>query len=92
MSATATGADLPAMSATRSRARWLHVALAAAFINTSYGTLSYSFSVLVTESGPGGEFGKGVISLGFGLALLVSGIAGLWVGTIAARRRGRSSP
>jgi MFS family permease len=83
MSATATGADLPAMSAARSRARWLHVALAAAFINTSYGTLSYSFSVLVTESGPGGEFGKGVISLGFGLALLVSGIAGLWVGTIA---------
>jgi hypothetical protein len=57
--------------------RWAWVALAAAFINTSYGTLSYSFSVLVTDNGPGGEFGKGVISLGFGLALLVSGVAGL---------------
>lgn len=83
MSVTATGADLPAVAGMKSRARWLHVALAAAFINTSYGTLSYSFSVLVTANGPGGEFGKGVISLGFGLALLVSGVAGLWVGTIA---------
>lgn len=53
------------------------------FINTSYGTLSYAFSVLVTDSGPGGEFGAGVVSLGFGLALLVSGVAGIFAGTIA---------
>lgn len=72
----------PALIA-RSWGRWLHVALAAAFINTSYGTLSYSFSVLVTANGPGGEFGAGAISLGFGLALLVSGVAGIWVGTVA---------
>lgn len=53
------------------------------FINTSYGTLSYAFSVLITKSGPGGEFGAGVVSLGFGLALLVSGVAGLFAGTVA---------
>jgi MFS family permease len=53
------------------------------FINTSYGTLSYAFSVLVTKSGPGGEFGAGTISLGFGLALLVSGLASIGVGTVA---------
>ena len=63
--------------------RWLQVAAAAMFINTSYGTLSYAFSVLVTKSGPGGEFGAGTVSLGFGLALLVSGAAGIFAGTIA---------
>jgi len=63
--------------------RWLQVFAAAMFINTSYGTLSYAFSVLVTGSGPGGEFGAGTISLGFGIALLVSGVAGIFAGTIA---------
>lgn len=63
--------------------RWLQVFAAAMFINTSYGTLSYAFSVLVTDSGPGGEFGAGAVSLGFGAALLVSGIAGIFAGTIA---------
>ncbi len=53
------------------------------FINTSYGTLSYAFSVLVTRSGPGGEFGASTVSLGFGLALLVSGAAGIFAGTVA---------
>src|SRR5688500_20245328 len=52
-------------------------------INTSYGTLSYAFSVLITDSGPGGEFGAGVVSLGFGIALLVSGVAGIFAGAIA---------
>ncbi len=63
--------------------RWLQVFAAAMLINTSYGTLSYAFSVLVTDTGPGGEFGAGTVSLGFGLALLVSGIAGIFAGTVA---------
>ena len=63
--------------------RWLQVVAAAMFINTSYGTLSYAFSVLVTESGPGGDFGAGTVSLGFGLALLVSGVAAIFAGTVA---------
>jgi MFS transporter, OFA family, oxalate/formate antiporter len=63
--------------------RWLQVFAAAMFINTSYGTLSYAFSVLITDSGPGGEFGAGTVSLGFGAALLVSGVAGIFAGTIA---------
>lgn len=63
--------------------RWLQVFAAAMLINTSYGTLSYAFSVLVTESGPGGEFGAGTVSLGVGLARLVSGVAGIFAGTVA---------
>lgn len=63
--------------------RWLQVFAAAMFINTSYGTLSYAFSVLVTDSGPGGEFGARTVSLGFGAALLVSGLVGIFAGTIA---------
>ncbi|MEO8541142.1 MAG: MFS transporter [bacterium] len=61
----------------------MQVFAAAMFINTSYGTLSYAFSVLVTDSGPGGEYGAGAVSLGFGIALLVSGVAGIFAGTIA---------
>lgn len=53
------------------------------FINTSYGTLSYAFSMLVTDSGPGGDFGAGTVSLGFGLALLVSGVTAIFTGTMA---------
>lgn len=63
--------------------RWLQVAAVAMFINTSYGTLSYAFSVFVTRSGPGGEFGVGTVSAGFGIALLVSGVVGIFAGTIA---------
>lgn len=63
--------------------RWLQVAAAAMFINTSYGTLSYAFSVLVTDSGPGGTFGAGTVSLSFGAALLVSGLVGIFAGTVA---------
>ncbi|MCC7364611.1 MAG: MFS transporter [Dehalococcoidia bacterium] len=63
--------------------RWLPVALAACFINTSYGTLSYAFSVLVTESAAGGTFGRGVVSGGFALGLLVSGVIAIPAGTVA---------
>lgn len=63
--------------------RWLQVVAVALFINTSYGTLSYSFSVLITKEAAGGEFGTGLLSVAFGLALLVSGGAALFVGTIA---------
>jgi MFS family permease len=75
---TAEAAALPGIER-----RWLSVALAAAFINTSYGTLSYAFSVLITDAGPGGEFGKSTVSAAFAGALLVSGLMGIWVGTIA---------
>jgi MFS family permease len=63
--------------------RWLWVAATAVFINTSYGTLSYAFSVFVTKDGPGGTFGEGVVSGGFALALLISGVAGIGSGTVA---------
>ena len=63
--------------------RWWQVFAVAMLINTSYGTLSYAFSVLITDSGPGGEFGAGTVSLGFGIAVLVSGVAGIFAGAVA---------
>ncbi|MCA9854772.1 MAG: MFS transporter, partial [Dehalococcoidia bacterium] len=63
--------------------RYGQVALAACLINTSYGTMSYAFSVLVTEQAAGGELGRGTVSTGFALALLVSGVSALGVGTVA---------
>src|SRR5689334_11141615 len=63
--------------------RWLLVALAALFINTSYGTLSYAFSVLVTREAAGGAFGTQEVAIGFSFALLVAGCLGLPVGTLA---------
>ena len=55
----------------------------AMFINTSYGTLSYAFSVLISSDAAGGAFGARTVSLGFGAALLVSGVASLGAGTLA---------
>lgn len=69
--------------------RWRDVVLAAVFINTSYGTLSYSFSVLVTKSAAGGDLGTRTIALGFAAALLVSGLASLVAGAIADVRGSR---
>ena len=63
--------------------RWMQVALASLFINTSYGTLSYSFSVFVTDGAAGGPFGKGTVSLAFAVALLVSGVAAIATGAVA---------
>ena len=63
--------------------KWLQVAAASALINTSYGTMSYSFSVLVTRSAAGGDLGTGGLAIAFGAGLLVSGIAAIGVGTIA---------
>ena len=61
------------------------VVAAAMFINTSYGTLSYSFSVLVTREAAGGTLGKTAVSIGFAAALLLSGAAALVTGTVADR-------
>ncbi|MEO6397963.1 MAG: MFS transporter [Tepidiformaceae bacterium] len=63
--------------------RWAQVFAVAMFINTSYGTLSYAFSVLISPDAAGGAFGARTVSLGFGAALLVSGIASLGAGTLA---------
>ena len=63
--------------------RWGHVFAVAMFINTSYGTLSYAFSVLISSDAAGGTFGARTVSLGFGAALLVSEIASLGAGTLA---------
>jgi hypothetical protein len=42
MATSAPDAALSSAPAVSARSRWLHVALASALINTSYGTMSYS--------------------------------------------------
>ena len=64
-------------------AKWLQVAAVSALINTSYGTMSYSFSVLVTREAAGGDLGVGGLSAAFSAGLLVSGLAAIGAGTIA---------
>lgn len=64
-------------------AKWLQVAAVSALINTSYGTMSYSFSVFVTREAAGGDLGVGGISAAFSAGLLVSGLAAIGAGTIA---------
>lgn len=63
--------------------RWFDVFLASCLINTSYGTMSYAFSVLVTDQAAGGDFGKGTIAAAFGVGLLVSGVCSVGVGTVS---------
>lgn len=62
--------------------RWIQVALASALINTSYGTMSYAFSVLITDQAAGGDLGRGAVATGYGLAALATGVASLGVGTL----------
>src|SRR5436190_6060718 len=65
------------------RGPWLQVVAAGLFIDVSYGTLSYAFSVLITDKAAGGTFGSGDLAAVFGLAVLVSGVAALGAGSIA---------
>ncbi len=66
--------------------RTAQLALGALFINVSYGTLSYSSSVLVTASAAGGAFGTQAVALGFSLGLLMSGLCAVAVGAAADTR------
>lgn len=50
---------------------------------TSYGTMSYAFSVLVTRSAAGGDLGVGAVAVGFSAGVLVSGVAAVFAGAIA---------
>ncbi len=65
------------------RMHWWQVVAASVLINTSYGTMSYSFSVLVTESAAGGDIGRGALALAFSAGLLISGVAAIFAGTVA---------
>lgn len=62
---------------------WWQVLAASVLINTSYGTMSYSFSVLVTNSAAGGDLGREGVALAFSAGLLVSGIAAIFAGSVA---------
>lgn len=65
-----------------------HVALAglAATVTVAFGTVLYSYSVLVTETAAGSEFSTGVLSTAFGGTILVGGGLAFLVGRIVDAR------
>lgn len=62
--------------------RWLLVVALATIVNVSYGTIFYSFSVLLGEGAAAGEFSRTLLSASLGLGVLVSGVLAPLVGTL----------
>jgi MFS family permease len=62
--------------------RWLVVVAAAVIVNVGYGTIFYSFGVLLGEGAAAGEFGRGTLSAAFGLGVIVSAVLALPVGAL----------
>ena len=54
----------------------------ATIVNVSYGTIFYSFSVLLGEGAAAGEFSRTLLSASLGLGVLVSGVLAPLVGTL----------
>ena len=61
---------------------WLVVVAAAVIVNVGYGTIFYSFGVLLGEGAAAGEFGRGTLSAAFGLGVVVSAALALPVGAL----------
>jgi MFS family permease len=62
--------------------RWVLVVALAVMVNVGYGTIFYSFSVLLGEGAAAGEFSRTTLSAALGLAVVVSGLLALPVGTV----------
>ena len=52
-------------------------------VTVGYGTLFYSFSVLITDPAAGGEFSRGLLSAAYGGAVLTGGLAAIPIGRLA---------
>jgi MFS family permease len=52
-------------------------------VTVGYGTLFYSFSVLITDPAAGGEFSCGLLSAAYGGAVLTGGLAAIPIGRLA---------
>ncbi len=61
---------------------WIMVVAVAATVNVGYGTIFYSFGVLLGEGAAAGEFGRGTLSAAFGAGVLVSAALALPVGAL----------
>ncbi|WP_219975947.1 MFS transporter [Rubrobacter xylanophilus] len=64
------------------RRPWSMVVALAAIVNVGYGTIFYSFSVLLGEGAAVGDFGRTVLSVALGLGVVVSGVLAPLVGTV----------
>jgi len=58
------------------------VVAVAAIVNVGYGTIFYSFGVLLGEGAAAGEFGRGTLSAAFGAGVVVSAALALPVGAL----------
>jgi MFS family permease len=58
------------------------VAALATIVNVGYGTIFYSFGVLLGEGAAAGEFGRALLSASLGAGILVSGLLAPLVGTL----------
>ena len=66
--------------------RWLLVVALAVMVNVGYGTIFYSFSVLLGEGAAAPEFGRAILSASLGLGVVVSGALAPLVGTLCDLR------
>lgn len=62
--------------------RWLLVVALAVIVNVGYGTIFYSFSVLLGEGAAAGEFSRTLLSASLGLGVIASGMLAPLVGTL----------
>jgi MFS transporter, OFA family, oxalate/formate antiporter len=66
--------------------KWLLVVALATIVNVGYGTIFYSFSVLLGEGAAASDFGRAILSASLGLAVVVSGALAPLVGTFCDLR------
>ncbi len=66
--------------------RWLLVVALGVMVNVGYGTIFYSFSVLLGEGAAASEFGRAILSASLGLGVVVSGALAPLVGTLCDLR------
>lgn len=62
--------------------RWVLVVALATIVNVGYGTIFYSFGVLLGEGAAAGEFGRALLSASLGLGIIVSGLLAPFVGVL----------
>ncbi len=62
--------------------RWLLVVGLAVIVNVGYGTIFYSFSVLLGEGAAAGEFSRTLLSASLGLGVVASGMLAPLVGAL----------
>lgn len=62
--------------------RWLLVVVLALIVNVGYGTIFYSFSVLLGEGAAASEFTPAILSISLGLGVAVSGALAPLVGAL----------